>query len=166
MLFLLRAHTLLIYTSLPWYECTDIIFRRRYNKDIFCELLSIEKPQTTLHNKAIGKCRIKIHFLAPLRAYVFYGWPLLDSIKVSNRVCLNPTKAGLFWGSKSRGGGGVATSTHHLPFLYFSPNQMKIGRNTHHHVNFHFLSGKDFDCPKFCWREQKISKNMVKTMPY
>ena len=107
----------------------------------------------------------RLHFLAPLRAYVLYGWPLLDSIKVSNRVCLNPTKAGLFWGSKSRGGGG-ATSTHHLPFLYFSPNQMKIGRNTHHHVNFHFLSGKDFDCPKFCWREQKISKNMVKTMPY
>ena len=48
----------------PEYERADIIFKRRHDRDIFCELLSIKEPQTVLQNKetiykSIGKCRIK-----------------------------------------------------------------------------------------------------------
>ena len=49
----------------PEYQRADIIFKRRHDRDIFCELLSIKEPQTVLQNKetiykSIGKCRIKI----------------------------------------------------------------------------------------------------------
>ena len=35
----------------PYYKHTDIIFQRRYDRDLFCELLSIKEPQTTFQNK-------------------------------------------------------------------------------------------------------------------
>ena len=35
----------------PEYERTDIIFKRRHDRDIFCELLSIKEPETVLQNK-------------------------------------------------------------------------------------------------------------------
>ena len=60
-----RAHTLLTYnTSPPTRTSVRIVLFKEDMTDIFCELLSIKEPQTTLQNKetmynAIGKCRIK-----------------------------------------------------------------------------------------------------------
>ena len=99
-------------------------------------------------------------------SYLFFF--LTENWKL-NIAMITPTKTGLFWGSKNRWVRG-GWELHHRPttchFFFFSPNQMKIGRNIHHHGKFHFLSEKNFDCPRFCLRQQKISKNMPKTMPY
>ena len=63
-----------------------------------------------------------------------------------HKSILTLQRPGFFEGQKV--GGLYRPTTCH--FFIFSTNQMKNGRNIHHHVNFHFLSKKNFDCPKFC----------------
>ena len=45
-----RVHTLLAYIPPPSMS-VRILFQKRYDRDVFCELLSIKEPQTMLQKK-------------------------------------------------------------------------------------------------------------------